>query len=269
MAWGALGHYAVAYVATNFVTSSTKSYMQDLLGDTTTDYLASVAAWADSYRYTSAGKFSEPFHFIDAHDSPPSSCGVSYSRDCGSSGCIVSAISNYTSRLLTTSLSKSERQIAAKMLIHFLGDIGQPLHCENLDVGGNDISVTYSGSSTNLHSVWDTAIPEEIAGGSTMSVAKTWAADLTEEIKSGSYKSSAAQWISGLSITNGQSSALTWASESNAQVCTVVMPDGVDALQSEDLSGSYTTAATPTVNLQIAKQGYRLAKWLDAIVAAL
>ena len=179
MAWGAMAHYAVAYVATNFVSTTTKTYMQTLLADTSTDYLASVASWADSYRSTTAGAFSAPFHYIDALDSPPSSCSVSFSRDCGSTGCIVGAISNYTSRLLTTSLSTSERQIAAKMLIHFLGDIGQPLHCENLDVGGNSITVTYSGSSTNLHTVWDTKIPEKISGGSTMAIAKTWATTLT------------------------------------------------------------------------------------------
>jgi hypothetical protein len=51
--------------------------------------------WADSFRYTQAGKFSAPFHFIDAEDNPPSSCGVTYSRDCGEKGCVVGAISNY------------------------------------------------------------------------------------------------------------------------------------------------------------------------------
>jgi hypothetical protein len=95
LAWGAMGHEAVAYVATNFVSSATKSYFQNLLGDTSGDYLASVASWADSYRYTTAGAFSAPFHYIDAEDSPPSSCGVSLSRDCGSKGCVVTAISNY------------------------------------------------------------------------------------------------------------------------------------------------------------------------------
>ena len=178
-AWGAMAHYAVAYVATNFITTDTRSYLQTLLADTSTDYLATVASWADSYRSTSTGAFSAPFHYIDALDNPPSSCGVSFSRDCGSSGCIVGAISNYTTRLLTTSLTTTDRQIAAKMLVHFLGDIGQPLHCENLDVGGNDIDVTYSGASTNLHTVWDTKIPEHISGGSTKAVAKTWAASLT------------------------------------------------------------------------------------------
>jgi hypothetical protein len=257
LAWGALGHETVAYVATNFVASTTKSYFQSLLGDTSTDYLASVASWADSYRETTAGKFSAPFHFIDANDNPPSSCSVSLSRDCGSKGCVVSAISNYTTRLLTSSLSKSERQIAAKMVIHFVGDIGQPLHCEALDVGGNDIDVTYDGDSTNLHAIWDTNIPESIAGGSTLSVAKSWAATLTTAIKTGTYESAAAGWVSGLSITNAETTALTWASESNAEVCSTVLAKGISYVEDNDLSGSYTTTATPVVNLQIAKQGYR------------
>ncbi|KAH8885517.1 S1/P1 nuclease [Thozetella sp. PMI_491] len=268
VAWGAMGHEAVAYVATNFVASSTKTYFQTLLADTSANYLASVAAWADSYRSTTAGKFSAPFHYIDANDNPPSSCSVEYSRDCGSGGCVVSAIANYTSRMLTSSLSTSEKQIAAKMLIHFIGDIGQPLHCENLDVGGNDIDVTFNGGSTNLHAVWDSSIPEAISGGSSLTSAKSWATTLTTSINSGSYKSLAAGWVSGLSITSAQATALVWAQESNADVCSTVLAKGVTWVEDNDLSGSYTTTATPVVNLQIAKQGYRLAKWLDAIAAA-
>ncbi len=99
LAWGAMGHETIAYVATNFVQSATKDYFQNLLGDTSGDYLASVAAWADSYRATKAGKFSAPFHFIDANDDPPSSCGVDLDRDCGAGGCVVSAIANYVSRV--------------------------------------------------------------------------------------------------------------------------------------------------------------------------
>jgi hypothetical protein len=94
-AWGTLGHETVAYIATNFVQSETKAFFQGILHNETTSYLAGVATWADSFRYTAAGRFSAPFHFIDAEDSPPSSCGVKLSRDCGEKGCVVSAIQNY------------------------------------------------------------------------------------------------------------------------------------------------------------------------------
>ncbi len=134
-AWGDMGHQTVAYIASNFgriylsslhpknslnvsfntfvVTAPTKTYFQKILCDTTTDYLAAVATYvnsppqkhklfltqskADTYRYTSAGLYSKLYHFIDAQDSPPSSCGVDYSRDCGKGGCVVSAIKNYVS----------------------------------------------------------------------------------------------------------------------------------------------------------------------------
>ncbi|PVH76445.1 S1/P1 nuclease [Cadophora sp. DSE1049] len=264
-AWGTLGHDTIAYIATNFVSSATKTYFQTILGDTSTDYLASVATWADSYRYTTAGKFSAPFHYIDAQDSPPSSCGVDYSRDCGTGGCVVSAISNYTTRVKTTSLTSAERIIAAKMLIHFIGDIHQPLHDENLDVGGNDIDVTFNGVSTNLHAIWDTAIPEKLIGGYSLAYAKTWATNLTTAIKTGTYKSASASWLTGMKLSDPVASSMIWASDSNAYVCSAVMPKGVSPLETVDLAGAYYEGVVGVVELQVAKAGYRLAAWLNLI----
>lgn len=87
-------------------------------------------------------------------------------------------------------------------------------------------------------------------------------------INSGTYKSVAASWVSDLDITNAETTATGWASESNAYVCSTVLKGGVSAVEDKELSGSYTTTAQPVVKLQIAKQGYRLAKWLDAIASA-
>lgn len=87
-------------------------------------------------------------------------------------------------------------------------------------------------------------------------------------IKTGAYSSLAASWVASLSITTPQVTALKWATESNAYVCTTVLKGGISAVENKELSGTYTTTAQPVVSLQIAKQGYRLAKWLDAIAAA-
>jgi len=145
LAWGTLGHETIAFIAQNFVAADTKVFFSSILKDEGTEYLAKVATWADSFRYTKAGRFSEPFHFIDAEDNPPDSCGVKYSRDCGESGCVVAAISNYTGQLLDSSSDKATINIAAKFIVHFLGDIHQPLHDEGLDRGGNSIQVLFSG----------------------------------------------------------------------------------------------------------------------------
>ncbi|KAJ5464516.1 Nuclease PA3 [Penicillium daleae] len=264
-AWGVLGHATVAYIAQNYVSSSTASWAQGVLGDTSTSYLANIASWADQYRTTTAGKWSAPLHFIDAEDNPPTSCNVDYTRDCGSSGCSISAIANYTQRAGDGRLSTANIAEAVKFLVHFLGDVTQPLHDEAYEVGGNSIKVTFDGYSDNLHSDWDTYMPEKLIGGSSLTDAQSWANTLINEINSGSYKSQAASWIQGDDISDPVTTATRWASDANAYVCTVVMPDGAAALETGDLYPTYYNSAIGTIELQIAKGGYRLANWLNMI----
>ncbi|KAL1967174.1 hypothetical protein VTN77DRAFT_3465 [Rasamsonia byssochlamydoides] len=266
-AWGNLGHETVAYIAQSFVASSTASYCQSILGDTSASYLANVATWADSYRYTSEGRFSEPFHFIDARDNPPTSCSVDYSRDCGKKGCSVSAINNYTNQLLDKSTSSARAFDALKFVIHFVGDIHQPLHDENLDYGGNDIDVTYNGASTNLHHIWDTNMLEEDAGGSTLSTAKSYAAMLTTRLQTGEYASQKASWLDGMNISDPISTAMDWATDANAYVCSTVLKPGLSYLQYNDLSGDYYKECQPVFEELLARAGYRLAAWLDLIAS--
>ncbi|KAF2092571.1 nuclease S1 [Rhizodiscina lignyota] len=254
LAWGTLGHETVALIAQNYVSDDTASWAQGILDITNDTYLATVSTWADSYRYTSAGSFSEPYHFIDANDDPPSSCNVDYDRDCGDGGCVVSAIQNYT-----------QVDYALRFIIHFVGDIHQPLHDEALEVGGNDIDVTWDGDDNNLHHIWDTEMPEKKVGGYTMSDAQSWAKSLSSEIDSGSYSSDKDGWLDGIDLSDPVTTAMGWATDSNAYVCSTVMPDGVSAVEKGDLDGDYYDSAIPIIELQIARAGYRLAAWLNLI----
>jgi hypothetical protein len=150
-----------------------------------------------------------------------------------------------------------------------LGDITQPLHDEAYEVGGNDIKVTFNGfSGDNLHSDWDTYMPEKLIGGHALTDAQSWANTLITDITSGSYKSQAASWIADSDVTDPITSATAWASDANAYVCAVVMPDGAAALQEGDLYPTYYNSVIPTIELQIAKGGYRLAHWLNNIYSA-
>lgn len=265
-AWGALGHATVAYVAQNYLNSATATWAQGVLDDTSDSYLANIASWADSYRTTTAGKWSAPLHFIDAEDSPPTNCNVDYNRDCGSTGCSISAIANYTQRVADGRLSNANTAEALKFLVHFIGDITQPLHDEAIDRGGNEITVTFNGySSDNLHADWDTYMPQQLIGGSSHADAQTWANELISKIDSGIYQSVAADWINGDDISNPIVSATAWASDANAFVCSVVMPNGIAALQQGDLYPDYYNSVIPTIELQIAKGGYRLANWLNNV----
>ncbi|CAL5873920.1 uncharacterized protein PFLUO_LOCUS8204 [Penicillium psychrofluorescens] len=264
-AWGVLGHATVAYVAQNYVSSDTASWAQGVLGDSSSSYLANIASWADDYRETTAGEWSAPLHFIDAEDNPPSSCNVDYDRDCGNSGCSISAIANYTQRVGDGRLSTDNVAEALRFLVHFIGDVTQPLHDEAYKVGGNEIEVTFNGYSDNLHADWDTYMPEQLIGGDSLSDAQSWAKTLTTEINSGNYKSQAASWIEGDSTSDTVSTATRWASDANAFVCSVVMPNGAAALETGDLYPTYYNSAIGTIELQIAKGGYRLGNWLNMV----
>ncbi|KOS22484.1 Nuclease PA3 [Escovopsis weberi] len=266
-AWGMLGHATVAYVAQNYLDPEVAAWAQSVLNDTSNSYLANIASWADDYRATAAGKWSAPLHFIDAEDNPPESCNVDYERDCGPAGCVVSAIGNYTQRVGDGRLSAAHVAEALRFLVHFVGDITQPLHDEALALGGNNIKVTFNGFNDNLHSDWDTYFPEQLVGASTLEHAQGWAWDLIDDIDTGAYCSQAGSWTEGDDVKNAIVTATRWASDANAFVCSVVMPDGVDALQKGDLFPDYYNSVIGTIELQIAKGGYRLANWLNTVYA--
>jgi hypothetical protein len=186
---------------------------------------------------------------------------VEQKRDCADGNCILTAISNYTERVVDTSLSASQRQEALKFLTHFIGDIGQPLHVEAEALGGNEIDVTCSGHSSNLHSVWDTKLVEKLISSNYNSKVTIWASALVEKIKSGEYADSAEAWGSCTS-NNGTDCQLQWAEDSNKFDCSYVF----NYADFDDLCDSdYYTGAVPIIEEQVAKQGYRLAAWLNSL----
>ncbi|KAH6646915.1 S1/P1 nuclease [Truncatella angustata] len=267
-AWGSLGHITVAYIASNFVKEDTATYFQDLLRNDTEHYLAGVATWADSIRYTKWGRFTSNFHFIDAKDDPPSYCGVDFDRDCKEDGCVVSSIQNYTTQLLDSDLYAWRRAQAAKFVIHFVGDIHQPLHTENVARGGNSIHVKWNNAELNLHHVWDSSIAEQMLGGIRRKpyvAAHTWATNLTAEIKTGKYQAESKLWADDLDLDDAIATSMKWANETNAYVCTHVFPEGPVAIEGQQLAGDYAAKAAPVIEIQVARAGYRLAAWLDLI----
>jgi hypothetical protein len=146
-AWGTLGHQTVAYIASNFVQPTTKDFFQNIIHNDTDSYLAMVATWADSFRYTAAGRFSAPFHFIDAEDDPPLSCSVKYTRDCGVTGCIIGAINNYTTQLLEPSTNPWMQNMAAKFIIHVRNSL---LCCSRCTKDGSSLATSTNPSTMKL-----------------------------------------------------------------------------------------------------------------------
>ncbi|PKK44280.1 hypothetical protein CI102_11714 [Trichoderma harzianum] len=267
MAWGGLGHITTAYIASQFVSNSTEAYLKHLLRSNEPDYMAKVASWADSIRYTKWGRFTSTFHFIDAHDSPPESCNVDFERDCKGTGCVITALANYTEQSLDPSLPPWQRAQAAKFVIHFVGDLHQPLHNEDVARGGNGIHVKWNGRDFNLHHVWDSSIAEKWLGrGKPYPLAEKWSRDLTDKINAGIYSKEKDAWLADLDFSDPIETAMAWSRECNKLVCEYVFPEGPKAIVGQELSGEYYEKAAPMLEKQVARAGYRMAAWLDLIV---
>lgn len=131
------------------------------------------------------------------------------------------------------------------------------MHDEAVDLGGNGINVTFDGVPANLHAIWDTNMPEKLVGGYSLAYAAHWALKLSAEINSGAYSPEAASWLTGITLSDPESTALIWAEQANAFVCTTVLPGGVEAVEGQELGGAYYESSVPVIQLQIARAGYR------------
>ncbi|KAH9477946.1 Endonuclease 3 [Psilocybe cubensis] len=121
--------------------------------------MASVATWADENRKQML--WSGAMHFVNAlEDNPPSTCAFpGPSGWAGKQGSnVLDGIKN-TTHLLQKWVNHDESDIVAnealKFLIHFLGDMHQPLHLTGKHRGGNCVAVLFEEQETTLHILWD------------------------------------------------------------------------------------------------------------------
>jgi hypothetical protein len=170
VAWGPKGHAIVADIAASRLTPAAKQNLQLLLG---ADSLASIASWADTVRKERDESYD--WHFVDIPKDAP---GFSEERDCfrpqdkhkdaltDHHNCVVDRIESFQKILGDEKASPSDRLEALKWIVHFVGDLHQPLHAIEEARGGNDIKLAVFGSpkcgdyDCNLHWAWDTLLLE-------------------------------------------------------------------------------------------------------------
>lgn len=250
-AWGSLGHRTVAYLASMHFTAESTRFTNLLLNG---QDISEAALFPDKVRHMPQFAYSAGWHYIDAEDDPPRTCGINMTRDCVlETGCVVSAIANHTARVAGMDLPRYLRGQSLRFMIHFFGDVHQPLHTEAEDRGGNDLPVLFDGRNTNLHSVWDTLIPNKYAAdrdGDEFAAAWRWAQQLYDDRPLDECMHDAA------------ACALAWAGEANAFVCSYVLADDYHG---RELGGEYYDGAIPVINDMVQKAGRRLAAWINAM----
>lgn len=151
--WGQKGHRATAAIATNYLSGKAKKAIKEILEDET---LVTVSTYADEIKsYKEYRKYSS-WHYVNIEP------GLSYAdADKNEYGDLVMAIRTCEYVLTSETSSREEKAFHLKLLVHFIGDLHQPLHLGHAaDKGGNDFQVRWFKDGTNLHSVWDTKMIE-------------------------------------------------------------------------------------------------------------
>jgi hypothetical protein len=186
VAWGDLGHKVTALIAYRHLTPAARAALDALLAadlDTLTppDF-ASRATWADRYR--TAHRETAPWHYINIEIDHPDLQSACYGLE-AAQDCIVNKIDQFAAELGNPATPPAERLLALKFLIHFVGDVHQPLHAaDHDDRGGNCIGVLTQTNAAplNLHAYWDVEAVEAL-GTSAQQIADRLDAPFTEEMK--------------------------------------------------------------------------------------
>ena len=160
-AWGPLGHSVVAELAQRHLDPAAEAELERLLAPEHTQRLADIANWPDQIQDDPARaalwKQTRGQHYVNFRGG--SACDYVPPRDCRDGRCVVAGLQYYVGVLGDRSKPDSARREALKFVVHFVGDIHQPLHAGYRDdKGGNTYQVQFDGRGSNLHKVWDSGL---------------------------------------------------------------------------------------------------------------
>lgn len=234
--WDKTGHRVVGEVAQKYLKPSAKRAIAKLLGGQS---LAEVSTFADEIKSDSLYNRFYSWHFVnypldeEYGDSPPSARGD-----------IVMAIEECKRIIQDSGSGPAEKVFYLKMLVHFIGDLHQPMHVgREEDRGGNDIFLKWFGNETNLHSIWDSKLINFYGMSYTELAATLPQVDRKERklLQAGN--------------------TLDWVEESRALA--IQLYEGVSL--EENLRYRYHYIWWPTVEDQLLRGGLRLAKVLNEL----
>jgi hypothetical protein len=270
LSWGDDGHKAIALIAQRCLMADVRNKVAAMLA-ADTEYLtkhdiASEATWADKYRDANNRQDhyaqTQNWHFTDIEIDHPDIRAACFGRKplppgtLASNGpaedCAVDKIEQFQAELSAPSTDAEERLMALKFILHFVGDLHQPLHSsDNHDKGGNDVKVMVEGfphkPKDELHAFWDVQFVDAIAKPPSV-LADQLLAQITPDDARG--------WAKG--------TPSNWASEAYAiSKADVYGNPALSADHVEHLDANYVDTAEVDVRLQLSRAGIRLASLLN------
>jgi hypothetical protein len=273
-AWGPEGHEIVAEIALYYLTPIARAAVDDILGSYQLgDY--DVASWPDSIRgereydrrYPGNGRW----HFIDfdTRQRYDEKFKLEVSEDGND---VVSQILRWRDELRGGKLRGERRLDALRFLVHFAGDVHQPLHCAFRygDMGGNMLPVhSFAGRNhafgngdeldyaPSLHSVWDeNLVYELVAGRRTKDVVRELQREITPDQVRSWMNDDVLRWAND-SYWLARKKAYRWSNGEN-------LPFKWSGPGMDLTGANYIDAQIPIVREQLQKAGVRLAGLLNS-----
>jgi len=243
-AWGPEGHHVTVLVAEKYLTPRSAALVKDLLG---AESLLDASVWADNYRHDHPE--TGPWHYIDI---PLQDTTLDLRRDCPNGDCVLVKTEAFLAVLRNTRAARGDKTEALKYVIHFVGDLHQPLHDEdNNDKGGNmrlvqlGFHVPPPGLTDNLHWLWDTGLIERISSND-QALAAIIGRQITNEDRTAWAKGSVKDWV-----LEGHRLARTIAYQ------------GLGSATPAVITPEYERQADQVIETQLARAGIRLALLLN------
>ncbi|MBI4273749.1 MAG: S1/P1 nuclease [Rhizobiales bacterium] len=147
-AWGDWGHRTIAEVAVRNLSEKAQAGVQDLLGGQR--QFVDAAIWAD---YVDVERpESIPWHTVEIL---PNGGGYNRARDCPNDDCVVEKIKQFAEVVGNRRAAKQTRIDALKYLIHFVGDLHQPLHAYAPFNHPQGAWVRIGDATNEIHLWWD------------------------------------------------------------------------------------------------------------------
>jgi hypothetical protein len=242
-AWGLEGHEVIARIAADNLSPAAHLRISQLVGGDAPALMVLDSNWADEIRADRPQTTN--WHFVNIEIG---SKGYDPRRACARDDCVVAQINRDIAVLHDPKAPHAAKIDALRFLIHFVGDLHQPLHAaDRRDKGGNGLIVFLKNRRTNLHRVWDEDLVEAL-GPDPGAVAGSIETGLSPQDK--------AKLAAGTPVD--------WANESFSVAAKEIYAR-IPSRGPVRLPRDYARRENAVVRLQLARAGIRLATLLNAI----